>query len=1156
MAAASADGGSGFYAMGYYSNGGAANAAVTLANTNVGGGASGQAQATAGQGTVQGVATASTTTSTVAGLATSSAFAVGGAGSSSTATATTAIGAATYSASVTTVSGVQAYAGTAAGPVNGASILNGGVAAQAGATAAYSTIVGNDGSAGFTTLANGLKAGTTNVAAGFTSVAGVGYLGTNTSNSVAGDYTMTADFKFIDDGHGLAIGFVAPTQQGTGFYVGGYSVLVNGAFQAGDPFNAAGQPAGPFFTDHLINVGLQGYVGLVDVMINFGVTNRGPTDKGFAFSYLVGESHTSLPLIDTLRLASDVNAGTVLPAFRGGTLQIDQANMTLAQIFTVNNQTATVDTHANTATFSGGFTNDVVGSGGTLVFTGGGTAILTAANTYAGGTQIDAGTQLQLGDGVTASTFGQGAVLDNGLITFNGPGLANVGNLISGSGAVNIVSGGIVYTADNTYSGATTIASGTTLQLGNGAVAGGFGSGAVVDNGHLVFDLPAAPTPIANLISGSGDVALATGSWVTFIGANTYHGGTTINVGAELDIGDGVHAGAMGSGAVTDNGFLEFQNPGTTTFANAISGSGKVFVQGAGNVILTGADTWQGLTGISGVSTLQVGDGVHAGGVGLGDVDVNGTLVFDNPGASTFGNRFYGAGVAMKVLGGQVILTNTNSAFSGPVTVSGGSLQIGAAPGDGSFLSATGGVSVAAAGRLGGFGSLGGAVVNNGVVSPGAGGVLGRLTIGGDYTQSATGMLSILAGPSQTSNLQVGGAAHLNGGLTVAFTPGAYAPFTTYKIVGATGAVSGTFSTVSGTTGLPFGLGYDVSYLAHEVDLALRPNPGLGSVFSDQQLIAGGDAGLFFGQVLDHDLEAAEGRKAKGGQAANTYGTANCAADGFCGPSSVWLKPMASRSVTDSAGPSSGYGADAAGLVGGIDRDVGQFGRVGLAMAYSHDNVGYHGAASSHGDSYDIAAYGHAVAGPAHLDGLIAYTDAKTSLDRHTSSGEANSGPHARGWGAAAQIGVPYAISRTWTLTPEGRLSVFSQHQDSYAETGAGVSDLTVASFDQTSVKARFDLRLTGQIAAASGAQLRPELRVGVEEELGSPAHSVSAIFSAAPAAPFAVLGVRPDRTAAVIGAGLSGSFRNCLDLYARIDGRFSRDQSEGAATLGARWRF
>ena len=101
-----------------------------------------------------------------------------------------------------------------------------------------------------------------------------------------------------------------------------------------------------------------------------------------------------------------------------------------------------------------------------LIKSGAGTFVLTGANTYTGGTTINAGT-LQIGNGGTLGSIA-GNVLDNGTLAFDRRDSVTFRGNIRGSGNVSQIGLGItILTGTNTYSGGTTIQAGT-LQIGNG----------------------------------------------------------------------------------------------------------------------------------------------------------------------------------------------------------------------------------------------------------------------------------------------------------------------------------------------------------------------------------------------------------------------------------------------------------------------------------------------------------------------------------------------------------------------------------------------------------------------------------------------------------------------------------------------------------------
>ena len=145
----------------------------------------------------------------------------------------------------------------------------------------------------------------------------------------------------------------------------------------------------------------------------------------------------------------------------------------------------------------------LISGAGSVSQIGGGTTILTADNTYTGGTTIAAGT-LQLGDGGRTGSI-LGDVTDNGTLAFDRRDTMTFAGVISGSGAVTqIGSGTTILTADNPYTGGTTV-SGGALVVGDfahpsaalsgggpilvqpGGTLGGYGSvtGPVINSGVI-----------------------------------------------------------------------------------------------------------------------------------------------------------------------------------------------------------------------------------------------------------------------------------------------------------------------------------------------------------------------------------------------------------------------------------------------------------------------------------------------------------------------------------------------------------------------------------------------------------------------------------------------------------------------------------------------
>src|SRR6185312_8283314 len=229
-----------------------------------------------------------------------------------------------------------------------------------------------------------------------------------------------------------------------------------------------------------------------------------------------------------------------------------------------------------------------------------------------------------------------------------------------------------ILTGNNSYQGTTSINAGT-LQFGNGGASGTTGTGPIVDDSALVFNL-SGPLTVANDISGTGTLDQNGTGTTILTGNNTYQGTTTIS-GGVLQVGNGGASGTLGTGGVVDDAILTFDRSGPLTVANVISGTGKLNQDGTGITILTGSNSYQGTTTIS-AGTLQVGNGGASGTLGTGAVVDNAALVLNRSGTLTIGGNISGTGTLDQNGTGTAILTGTNS-YQGTTTISAGTLQIG-----------------------------------------------------------------------------------------------------------------------------------------------------------------------------------------------------------------------------------------------------------------------------------------------------------------------------------------------------------------------------------------------------------------------------------------------------------------------------------------------
>jgi len=257
-----------------------------------------------------------------------------------------------------------------------------------------------------------------------------------------------------------------------------------------------------------------GTASLSNTISNFQTLTKQNTGTWDVTSSIAGATAVAVTG-GTLILSGDstYTGGTTIGA---GTLQLGNGGTTGSIVGDVTNNGALAFNRSDTFTFPG-----VISGTGSVSQIGAGTTILTADNTYTGGTTISAGT-LQLGNGGTTGSI-VGDVTNNGALAFNRSDTFTFPGVISGTGSVSQIGAGTtVLTANNTYTGATTVAAGTLIvngSIGNsavmvnsGATLGGIGTvGATIINSGGTFapgNSPGTMTVAGNLTFQSGALYL------------------------------------------------------------------------------------------------------------------------------------------------------------------------------------------------------------------------------------------------------------------------------------------------------------------------------------------------------------------------------------------------------------------------------------------------------------------------------------------------------------------------------------------------------------------------------------------------------------------------------------------------------------------------
>jgi autotransporter-associated beta strand protein len=381
---------------------------------------------------------------------------------------------------------------------------------------------------------------------------------------------------------------------------------------------------------------------------------------------------------------------------------------------------------------------------GSLAKSGGAALTINNANTYSGGTTLNAGTL----------NINNASALGTGPLTING------GTINNTSGSAITLTNSQNWNSDLTFGGS------YDLNLGTAAVALGTNR-TVTANGSAALTM-------GGVISGSGFGLTKAGTGTLVLdGANSFTGGFAIN-GGTVRAGSGTALGAatnalvfsasssgklqVGGQSVTvsslsgdstttienanaTNGTLTDNATGTDTFAGSIqdgTGGGTLaLVKSGGTLTLTGVNSYSGGTTINN-GTLSIG---ASSALGTGSVAMNNSTLVNST-AVTLTNAF--------------VLSGTNS-----INATGGTLAL-----NGSFTgSPTGALNLNATNKitLGGTNNVTMSQMYSGVVLTGAGGldITGSTTINGSSSFAQCGYFNARGNTSVT--VEAGASFTVNG---------------------------------------------------------------------------------------------------------------------------------------------------------------------------------------------------------------------------------------------------------------------------------------------------------------------------------------------------------------------------------------------------------
>ncbi|HKQ45877.1 MAG TPA: autotransporter domain-containing protein [Rhizomicrobium sp.] len=818
--------------------------------------------------------------------------------------------------------------------------------------------------------------------------------------------------------------------------------------------------------------------------------------------------------------ASSYSGGTKI---LGGTIQIE--NMAA-----LGTGAVTLDVQSKLSAIAGGtFSNDIVlvdgalgiisaSSGQTLTLTGSNISLDTSGALIFG-TATETGIVVFQPTAVTAGLLTQievdGGTLRAGNSQFNTLLSSGFGLFVNSGATVDL--NGLPATVNGLLGDGQIQTGGATLSVVDGQTFAGVitGTGAF----HQLADAPAVPLPSGGTRAGFTGKTILTST-------NTYTGGTIIDAGGILQLGNGGLSGSI-VGNVQNNGVLAVNRSGAYIFDGIISGSGTVTTSGFGTLTLSSTSTYTGATTVS-AGTLSVTGAIASSSVSVAN------------GATLSGT-------------GQV---GTTTIASGGTLAPGNSIGTLAVNGNltlapGAIYSAEVSPTVADRTMVGGTASISGSTFTAAFAS-------GSYTVGQRYTVlSATGSLtgtfaSVTAAAPSYVRPRISYDAN---NVYLNLDPNALTPLLSNP-TGNQNSVASAIDVAVAAGGTP-PAGFTVLYSLS--------GPALNSALDQISGQVGSNTVNAVGQSsLSFLTMTAQGSSSTGNFApGSAFGGADAPhrAQLGAGQTRVWASAYGGHVglSADAASGAASLSSSNVGMIGGADMAVDNGLLLGVTIGLGRQSFSS-GNGSGNSDDVMFGVYARKDAGPLYIAGALGYGRHHiTTLRVITVSGtDVLQGKQtADDFGGRLEAGWRMPLDEGYSVTPYGALAVQRFESPAYAETTlAGASTFALSYAPQTTTLGRSELgaQLDRGYALDDGI-LTLGLRAAWAHQLDDQPFT-QASFLGLPGAAFQVAGVRPSRDTALLGLDLE--IQNSSGLFFGIhgQGQFGAGTTlvQGLGNFGWRW--
>lgn len=292
-----------------------------------------------------------------------------------------------------------------------------------------------------------------------------------------------------------------------------------------------------------------------------------------------------------VQISGNSSLGTTPITLNGGTLQTTNGVTAIANVLALGTTATTIDT-AGPVTFSAQVNTLGAAINAFNSLTKSGTGILTLSRTGTSG----------FGSQMTNNTSG-GAIefnISSGGVVFSGIGQRNFGGNAVWNAPVTLNGGTLMLHGGSvTGTGTVTVTSNSTISSRLNFSTATFSNPILVNASVLSLDSANGGNALAasSPISGDGSISKIGNGTVRLEGANDYTGTTTVSAGT-LRVGTGT-AGTLGTGDVVISAagaVLLLNRDDDVTVSNNISGIGNVNSSAGATTILTGDNSYTGVT--------------------------------------------------------------------------------------------------------------------------------------------------------------------------------------------------------------------------------------------------------------------------------------------------------------------------------------------------------------------------------------------------------------------------------------------------------------------------------------------------------------------------------------------------------------------------------